>query len=517
RFALGHRKAVVAAAVLLLVGSLALIPRVGVEFMPESDESEVRVEGEMAVGTKLAVVDQAFQQIEGIVQQSTPEIQNMVTFVGPSSFRSTGGHTGSLRVALKPVSERSRSSEQVAADLRRKLSSIPGVKVRTRAGQGLFILRMGAAGTDKLQVEIRGHDLETSDELARRVKALMEETEGVTDARISRESGSPEELILVDRQKAADMQLTVSQIAKMLQTVLSGTVASQYREGGDEFGILVKLKGAEQQQLQNLLDLPLTNAQGQPVVLRNVVRVEPRSGPVLIQRKDQERVTTVSGNLSGRDLGAVIAEMQQKVRRVPVPRDFSIVFAGDYEEQQQAFTELRLGIVLALILVYMVMAALYESLRDPFVVMFSVPFAAIGVILMLLVTHTTFNVQSYIGCIILGGIVVNNAILLVDHINLLRRRDGMPLTEAIAEAGRRRLRPILMTASTSMLALVPLAIGIGEGGETQAPMARAVVGGLLSSTLITLVVVPTIYSLFERAPAKDLKEFKVLETAVPQP
>jgi HAE1 family hydrophobic/amphiphilic exporter-1 len=199
-----------------------------------------------------------------------------------------------------------------------------------------------------------------------------------------------------------------------------------------------------------------------------------------------------------------------------VPQGFSIVLGGDYEEQQKAFRELLLGFVLAIVLVYMVMASLYESLRDPFVVMFSIPFASIGVILMLLLTNTTFNVQSYIGCIMLGGIVVNNAILLVDQINLLRRRDGMPLREAIEEAGRRRLRPILMTATTTMLALVPLALGLGEGGEAQAPMARAVIGGLLSSTLITLVFVPTVYSLFESAREKKETQMDMgrLSTAV---
>jgi HAE1 family hydrophobic/amphiphilic exporter-1 len=219
---------------------------------------------------------------------------------------------------------------------------------------------------------------------------------------------------------------------------------------------------------------------------------------VLIERKDQERVVYVTANLSGRDMGSVLADIREGLQSVPVPRDFSIRFGGDYEEQQKSFRELMMSFALALVLVYMVMASLYESLRYPFVVMFSVPLAAIGVTLMLFLTDTTFNVQSYIGCIMLGGIVVNNAILLVDHINLLRERDNMPLREAIEEAGKRRLRPILMTAMTTILAMSPLAIGIGEGGEAQAPMARAIVGGLLSSTLITLVVVPVIYAIFER-------------------
>jgi HAE1 family hydrophobic/amphiphilic exporter-1 len=236
---------------------------------------------------------------------------------------------------------------------------------------------------------------------------------------------------------------------------------------------------------------------------------------VLIQRKDQERVVYVTANISGRDMGSILADIREGLKSVPVPRDFNIFFGGDYEEQQKSFRELLMSFVLALVLVYMVMASLYESLRYPFVVMFSVPLAAIGVILMLFFTDTTFNVQSYIGCIMLGGIAVNNAILLVDHINLLRRRD-MPVREAIIEAGRRRLRPILMTATTTILAMTPLAVGIGEGGEAQAPMARAIIGGLISSNLITLVVVPTIYALFERKKMKS-ETYAAMEPAERKP
>lgn len=495
--ALDHRKLCVTGAILLFAGSLALIPYVGVELMPTTDEGEVRINAEMAVGTRLGLVDEAFKEIEDLVKQEVPEAKSTLSRIGGTSWRSRGSHTGEMRISLKPESERSRSSEEIAAALRPKLRHIPGITIRTRAGQGLFILRMGTTDVDKVQIEIRGHDLKTADALSWRVKKLVEEVDGVTDANISRESGTPEELIIVDRQRAADMRLTVSQIANMLQTVLSGTSASNYRESGDEYTILVKLKDAEQIPLRDILDLTLTNENGEQVVLRNVVNLRPQTGPVLVERKDQERIITVSANISGRDMGSILTDIRKGLRSVPVPRDFSIAFGGDYEEQQKAFRELLLSFVLALILVYMVMASLYESLRDPFVVMFSVPLAAIGVILMLLLTDTTFNVQSFIGCIMLGGIVVNNAILFVDHINLLRRRDGMPLREAIEEAGRRRLRPILMTAMTTILALAPLAIGLGEGGEAQAPMARAVIGGLLSSTLITLIFVPTVYSFFK--------------------
>ncbi|HOO38775.1 MAG TPA: efflux RND transporter permease subunit [Deltaproteobacteria bacterium] len=495
---LNHAGTVIAATVLILAASLALIPLVGVEFMPTTDEGEVRVNAEMEVGTRLEILGEKFKQIEAIVSREVPEAKNIVTSIGGSGGRSRGSHTGRMQIALKPRAERLRSSEQIAADLREKLMGIPGVIIRTRAGQGLFILRIFSGGdTEKVQLEIRGYDLETADVLAQRVKQIVESVDGVTDAQLSRESGSPEELVFVDRAKASDMKLTVSGIADMLQTVLSGTTAGSYREGGDEYDIRVKIKDADKMPVREILDLTLTGAEGEPVVLRNVVSIQPKTGPVRIERKDQERIVTVSANISGRDMGSILSDIRDKLREVAIPRNFSIVFSGDYEEQEKAFRELLLSLILAVLLVYMVMASLYESIRYPLVVMFSVPFAAIGVILMLFITSTTFNVQSYIGCIMLGGIVVNNAILLVDHINLLRRRDGMALRDAIEEAGRRRLRPILMTAMTTILAMVPLAIGLGEGGEVQAPLARAVIGGLISSTLITLVIIPTVYLLFD--------------------
>jgi HAE1 family hydrophobic/amphiphilic exporter-1 len=372
------------------------------------------------------------------------------------------------------------------------------MKIRTRAGQGLFILRMGMSEGDKVQIEIRGYDLSIADLMAQRVKDLVEQVEGITDVQLSREAGSPEELIIVDRLKAADMKLSVSNIADALQTILSGTQAGNFREAGDEYKILVKLKDAERTGINDLLDLTLINADGEPVVLRNVVSILPTKGPVRIERKNQERIVLVSANISERDMGSVLRDIRQKLKSLPIPRDFSITFGGEYEEQQKAFRELLLSFLLAILLVYMVMACQFESLRDPFVVMFSVPMAIIGVILILFLTDSTFNVQAFIGCIMLGGIVVNNAILLVDHTNLLRRRDKIPIRKAIEEACRHRLRPVLMTAMTTILGLVPLALGIGEGGEAQAPLARAVIGGLLSSTLVTLILIPIVYSIFEK-------------------
>ena len=502
-YSLDHRPLVLLVAAALFIGSLFLIRLVGTEFMPAADEGEVRVTAEMEVGTRLGITDEKMQTIMAIVKKEVPEAESFVESIGGSSFRSSGSHTGEVRISLIPQRDRQRTAAEIAQRLWGQLANIPGVRTRIREGQGFFFLRMGQGGGDRIQIDIRGYDLDIADALAAEVVTLVEKVDGVTDARASRETGTPEDIIVINRQKAADMKLTVSQIAGTLQTFLSGTRAGNYREAGEEFWIRVLVKDAETISMEELLDLTLSNSEGNPVMLRNVVSVEERSGPVLIQRKDQERVVTVTANILGRDQGSIIADIREELRALPVPRDFIILFAGDFEEQQKAFRELLLGLILALLLVYMIMASLYESLRGPFIVMFSIPLAAIGVILMLFITNTTFNVQSYIGCIMLGGIVVNNAILLVDYTNLLRRREKYGMREAIEEAGRRRLRPILMTAATTIFALIPLALGLYEGGEAQAPMARAVIGGLMSSTLITLVIVPVVYSYIEGMGRKE--------------
>jgi HAE1 family hydrophobic/amphiphilic exporter-1 len=293
----------------------------------------------------------------------------------------------------------------------------------------------------------------------------------------------------------ADLGLSVRDVTEILETAVAGTKAGEFRTQGNSYRILVQLKDAEKRALDEILNLTLTTASGEQVALRNVVMTEQSRGPVLIDRKDQQRHATVTANVSGRDLGSVAEDVQTILNRIPRPVGYDLIVAGNYEEQQKSFDELMISLVLALILVYMVLASQYESLRDPLVVMMSVPLAAVGVLVILFLTNTTLNLQSYIGCIMLGGIVVNNAILLVDQAGKLSQ-DKMSVREAVAEAGRRRLRPILMTTLTTILALLPLAFGIGEGADAQAPLARAVVGGLTGSTLITLVLIPAVYSLF---------------------
>ncbi len=499
QWALEHRRVVIGITAVLFVSALGLVRFIGVELMPAADEGEVRIDLETEVGTRLAIMDAAALQVEDIVHREVPELVSMLSRVGGGGWRAGGGHTAQIRITLVPRAERRRSSEQVANDLRRVLhGAIPGVTVRTRAGQGLFLLRMGTGSGDNISFEVRGYDLTVAQALAARVEAVIQQVPGITDTRISRDEGSPESIIRIDRQRAADLGLTVSRIGEALQTAVGGTHASYFREGGKQYRIRVRLSEQDRRRLDELLDLTVVNARGEPVVLRNVVHTESREGPVRIERKDQERTITINANFTGRDMGSVIADIRTGLAAVPVPQDFTVLPGSDFEEQQRAFRELVFGFVLAVLLVYLVMAGQFESFRDPFVVLFSIPMALIGIAATMVLTNTIFSMQAFIGCIMLTGIVVNNAIILVDYTNRLRRRDGLSLHEAVRVAGARRLRPILMTTMTTSLGLLPLSLGLGEGGETQAPLARVVIGGLLSASLITLVLVPVVYSLFEQ-------------------
>jgi HAE1 family hydrophobic/amphiphilic exporter-1 len=505
RWVLGHRLVTVFAAAGLLGVSLLLLPLIGSEFLPPSDEGEVRINGKMEIGTRLELVDQQTRIMEQFVQPAVPEAVASVVSVGASGWRADAGSEGEIRMSLLPAAQRERSNVEIAKDLRHRLDgSVPGMEIRVRAPQGQFILERILGGDEGLTIEIRGYELETLDALAGSVAKSIVDVAGITDVQTSLEAGIPQQEIRVNRDKVADLGLSVRDVTKLLQTAVAGSKAGEYRAGGNSYRILVQLKDAEKRSLDEIVNLTLTTASGEKVALRNVVTSEPSRGPILIDRKDQQRRVTVRANVAGRDMGSVAFDVQALLDQIPRPVGYDLTVAGNFEEQQKAFRELVISLVLALVLVYMVLACQYESLRDPLVVMFSVPLAAVGVLVMLFITTTTLNVQSYIGCIMLGGIVVNNAILLVDQAGRLIH-DGMHTSDALTEAGRRRLRPILMTTLTTILGLLPLALGIGEGSDAQAPLARAVVGGLTGSTLITLVLIPAVYSLFHPDPKASRK------------
>lgn len=480
--------------------SFLLLPRIGAEFMPSTDESEVRISVEMEPGTRLDALDNVMRQVEEIVIPRVPEIESNYTQFGSAGFRG-GSNRGQLRLSLVSPTERSRSSADIANELRPLLQDIPGAQVRTRPGGGLFLLRMGTGGpdADPLEVEIRGFNLERLEGLAQDVDAVLRGIAGITDTQLSRDTGVPQELMRIDRDRAADQNVSVQRLARTLETAIGGVRAGDFSEAGREYLIRLQLRGADQLTQDQILNLTVPSSDnGRAVALRNMVRIEEGIGPLEIDRKNQQRLAVVTANIAGRDLGSVAADVQAALSEIAVPEGYDLILTGEFEDQQEAFSELGLAMLMAVLLVYMVMASLYESLRDPLIVMFTVPLSIMGVLVMLFATGTTINMQSMIGVIMLVGIVVNNSILIVDQSARLQRVDGFTVRDAVLEAGRRRLRPVLMTTLTTTSAMAPLALGIGEGAEAQAPMARAVIGGLSSAVFITLLVIPVIYVLFHR-------------------
>ncbi|MET0051171.1 MAG: efflux RND transporter permease subunit [Candidatus Thiodiazotropha sp.] len=495
---LRHKVATILAALSLFVASLLLTPYIGTEFIPPSDEGEVSVSGEMEVGTRLDLIDRQTRLLEAQVYAAVPETRSSVVSITTSGTRGSSKAKGEIRLNLGPARERTRSNQAIADELRKQLAGgIPGMKIRVRAPQGQFLLERILDTVEGVTVEVRGFDLGTLDLLAKQVSVAIKDVPGVTDVELSRETGIPQQEIHVDRQKVSDLGLSVRDVTEVIETAVAGSKAGEYRVAGNSYRILVQLESAQQRSIDEILDLTLRTPAGEQVALRNLVETASGEGPVTIERKDQQRLVSVTANVAERDLGSVATDIQERIDAIARPIGYDLIISGNYEEQQKSFDELVVSLLLALLLVYMVLASQYESFGDPLVVMLSVPLAAIGVVLTLFLTDTTLNLQSAIGCIMLGGIVVNNAILLVDQAGRLRR-EGMLTEQALVEAGRRRLRPVLMTTLTTILALLPLALGIGEGADAQAPLARAVVGGLTVSTLITLVLIPAVYALFHR-------------------
>jgi HAE1 family hydrophobic/amphiphilic exporter-1 len=499
--ALAHRPTVVGISVALVVTAVVLLPMLGFELVPQADEGEVTVDAELPVGTRIERTESAMLRLESMVSEFVPEATMIIVNAGGGGgmggFGPSGTHRGSIQVRLKGRDERTRSNDDIAQDLRRRLAGLPGVIIRARPSGGNFQMnRMLGGGDSRLALEIRGHDLTDSRRIAQQARAVMAETPGVADVRIGREEGRPEISIRVDRPKAALLGLSVTNVAETIQTNVAGTQAAFFRERGNEYPIVVRLREEDRERIRDVEDVLVSTPGGLVVPAKNLMVTDRETGPVQIERKNQERVARVNAETEVA-LSEAVEAVQSRLGQVQVPPDFSVGFGSEVEEQTRAFRQLQLMLILAIVLVYAVMASQYESLRDPFIIMFSVPVAAIGVVLSLLVTDTPFSLQAYIGVIMLAGIVVSNAILLVDYTNTLRHRDKLPIREAVELAGRTRLRPILMTSLATMLGLVPMAIGIGEGGELQAPLARVVIGGLLASTMVTLVLVPAVYTLFE--------------------
>ena len=455
----------------------------------------------LASGTRIERTEQIAQRLEDLVTANVPEATTLVSSAGGGGFMGGSASSVNVTVKLRPRTERTRTSDEIANALRDVIVAIPGTTISTRASGGNRQLTRALGGGNqdsRLSVEIRGEDLDESRRLGGQLVELMKETPGIANPQIGREEGRPEMAIRVDRPKAALLGLTVSGVATTIRTNISGTQAAMYRERGKEFPIIVRLREEDRDRVDSVNDVLISTPQGLVLQARNLLDLTPQRGPTQIERKNQQRILRVNAELdAGTILGEGVKNVTERLPVLAIPKDFQVGFGAEVEQQAQAFSQLRILLILGVLLVYAVMASQYESLRDPFVVMFSVPVAAIGVVAALKLTSTSFSLQAYIGVIMLGGIVVSNAILLVDYTNILRRRDGKPLREAVELAGRTRLRPILMTTLTTILGLVPMSLAIGEGAELQAPLARVVIGGLAASTLVTLVLVPAVYTLFE--------------------
>jgi HAE1 family hydrophobic/amphiphilic exporter-1 len=493
---LNRRRRVIIIVTLLMVVSLAAIPLVGAEFMPATDSGEISVSIETDKGSTLEDTDEVIRQVENRLLD-IPEVELVFTSVGSAgtmmmSSGSGGTNTSTLYVKLCPKNERQRGVEMVAEDIRQQLAGLAGTKVAV----SVMDATSSFGSTSPVVVQISGDDLDVLREISTEVTDIVRSTPGTREVTSSITDGNPEMQIRIDRARAAAYGLTPMQVASEIKSAMDGTVATRYKVNGQEVDVKVSYTSEGHSDVDYLTNLTILSPQGAVVKLSQIATFELAQGPVQIIREDQVRKAEVTADLLNRDLNSVMTDIQTSIGQMNLPAGYEITFGGENEEMMESFASLAVALLLAIILVYAVMAVQYESFFNPFVIMFSIPTCIIGVVFGLLLTGRSFSITAFIGVIMLVGIAVANAIVYVDYLKRLRER-GMERDEAIAEAGRVRLRPILMTAFTTILAMLPMAIGLGEGAELIAPLATVVIGGLLASTLITLVLVPVVYSIFD--------------------
>lgn len=484
---LGRRLLVLGAVFVLFIISLVAIPRVGMEFMPAMDQGELQVTITLPRGTPLDDTDRVIRQIEEYALR-IPDAA--LVYASSGQGGSGGAHSGRVGVRLKPLAEREVTTDQVIADLREFVQQIPGIESQVTSADsfGMFF------GTP-IRVEFRGDDLDELTYYAQLVTEHIEDIPGVAEPSNSMEEGEPELSIEINRERAATYGVTVGQVASALRTAVSGSTATRYRSRGQEVDVTVRLDAPWRQNVRDIQDIPIDTARG-VVPLREIASVIEGASPIAIERNDRSRVVAVTGYVADRDLAAVMTDIQREIGELDIPPHIAVEYGGQDEQMVEAFGQLALAMLLGIVLVYMILASQFESLLQPLIIMITLPLAMIGVVAGLFIFNTTFNVVGFVGAIMLAGIVVNNGIVLIDYVNILRR-DGVERNEALKIAGERRLRPILMTSLTTILAMLPMALVVGEGQEMQQPIAVVVIGGLVSSTFLTLFVVPIVYSLLD--------------------
>jgi CzcA family heavy metal efflux pump len=510
RWVLAHRRTLLVSVVTIFVGSLMLLPFIGTEFLPVSDESQFRIVLRGPVGQRVEKTVDQVAEVERVLREKIPpdELEAIASSTGvlaqgrSSLFNpNTGPHTSVISVYLSSPDKRRRNQVEIMNAVRPAILKLfPGVAMFFDPG-GL-VKRVTSFGSQKsIDVEIYGYDFEMARTVIHQVQDLMHKIPGMADIEVSREENYPEVNVVVDREKAALLGISETDVANAVLFSLNGNgqtdpIIFTDPQNGNEYYISAWLAEEHRKDLSAIEHVLLTTKNGEPVLLKNLATLKLNAGPVKIERKYFQRVVHITANPVGRDLGSIAQDLESAFAQMQLPPGFSIRLAGQIQQQRETFEGLTYASVLALILVYMVMAAQFKSLIDPFIIMFSVPMGIPGVIVILYLTNTTISTSSLMGMIMMLGIVVSNGVLLVDYTNVLRRR-GLDLAAAVVTASRTRLRPILMTSLATVVGLMPMALGLGTGSETNAPLARAVVGGLTVSTILTLFLVPTVYAMLE--------------------
>ncbi|MEN6308941.1 MAG: efflux RND transporter permease subunit [Anaerohalosphaeraceae bacterium] len=491
QWALSRRRIVIFSVIGLIVLSLCMMPLVGAEFIPSSDSGSISVTIEADKGSRIEDVNKIAEIAEEKLLKN-PAVDIVDTSVGSSGVTSSMSESNeaTLSVQLIPKGER-KGVQQVAEEIRQSLKDISGAKKTVSVSDSMSTSSQGA-----IQVKLQGDDLDTLRSIAKQIEDIVEKVPGTRNVASSLADGNPEVQIKINRQRAMELGITPAQVSSEIKAALDGTVASTYRYAGDEIDIRVTSSQSENSNMDTLLNLPILTSQGNSIPLSEVAGFESSTGPVQIDREDQSRQATISCDLLNRDLNSVTKDIRAQIDKIQLPTGYTVDYGGENEQMAEAFSSLLLAFLMALLLVYVVMVVQYESFRDPFVIMFSLPGATVGIVLALLLTRRSFSVTAFIGIIMLVGIAVANAIVYVDYLKQ-RLASGMERTEALLETGRVRLRPILMTALATILAMIPMATGLGEGAETNAPLATVVIGGLLAATFVTLFLVPVIYSILD--------------------
>ncbi|MCL7749153.1 efflux RND transporter permease subunit [Halalkalibacter alkaliphilus] len=500
-WALAKPKTVIFSTLVILGSSLACIPFLGTEFLPAQDQSFISIDVRLPVGNNLQTTTELTEEID---QQllSIPEIDlSYVTIGGTDNFTVGAGsqtNRASYTILLTDVTKRTRSDLVIAEEIRQLLAEIPNANIAVSASDTGF-------SENPISITVRGPDLQTLKRISDEMIHTISNVEGVREPSSNYTEGNPEVTVSINRSKAASYGIGSAQIASTIGNATKGLVATKLTRNGEELDVRLQVEDRYTASVDHLEQLLIDTPTGERIPLAAVATVERGQGPSSIRRADRLREITVRADILGRDLGSIVADIESALKeevRPTLPSGYRITFGGQNEQMNDAFFKLSGAIALAIVLVYMVMAGRFESFFYPFIIMFSVPVTAIGVIFGLLLTNQPVGVGSLIGMLILTGIVVNNAIVLIDYINTLKK-EGHNTYDAIVKAGPTRLRPILMTALTTILGLIPLTLGYGEGTEVQQPMAIVIVFGLAVSTFITLILIPVIYRITDNVRKKN--------------